>query len=111
MKIGEKINAVLYGTVDGDVITFSLDGKDYSEDIVSFGKEGEYTVYFRVERKYADTFNGSFKVNVTSEKQPASSGDGSSSTGGCGGSMGVYSCVVTVLSMAGTVLALKKKKE
>lgn len=111
VKIGEKINAVLYGTVDGDVITFSLDGKDYSEDIVPFGKEGEYTVYFRVERKYADTFNGSFKVNVTSEKQPASSSDGSSSKGGCGGSMGVYSCFVTVLSMAGTVLALKKKKE
>ncbi len=111
VKIGEKINAVLYGTVDGDVITFSLDGKDYSEDIVPFGKEGEYTVYFRVERKYADTFNGSFKVNVTSEKQPASSSDGSSSKGGCSGSMGVYSCFVTVLSMAGTVLALKKKKE
>ena len=95
-------------------MTFSLDGKTYGSEIAPFDKNGEYTVWFRLERKYADVVEGSFKVTVTGEKtsdgSQTSSGGSQTSSGekGCGSNAGVAVSVLPLI--IGFALSKRRKR-
>lgn len=106
-KVGESVEAVIDGRAEGDDVTFSLDGKTYENEIAPFEKNGEYTVWFRLERKYADVAEGSFTVTVTGEKTPDGS-QTSSEKKGCGSNIGVSFSVLPLI--IGFALIKKRKR-
>ena len=53
------------GVQDGDEVSYSVNGTDYSKNIVSFADAGEYTVYVKVEREGYYAYLGSGTVSIS----------------------------------------------
>jgi hypothetical protein len=104
VNVGEAWLPVVNNTIEGDKVTYYVNGVEFTT--FTFDKAGEYTVSFTVERKYADAFNGSFKVTVmeaSNESAQNSSSQGSKNA--CGGSMGAEGIII-VLAAAACVAAI-----
>lgn len=59
---GHSHSIKMFGIQDGDAITYSIDGENFSSEL-ALVEPGEYTVYFRVDRAYG-YFADSCKVTV-----------------------------------------------
>ena len=62
---GNSHTIAVEGVQDGDEVSYSVNGTDYSKNIVSFADVGEYTVYVKVEREGYYAYVGSGSVSIS----------------------------------------------
>ena len=113
VKVNEEWVPVIKNTLDGDKVTYLVNGAEVTD--FSFSEAGKYTVSFTVEREFADTYSGSFTVEVKAD-EPADSSQSSSSVTGkpnksCGGNVGAESFVfmLSAIACAVAITAVKRK--
>ncbi len=97
---GETVLSPIKNLLDGDKVTYTVNGVDY-EELPSFEEAGVYTVEYRVERKYTEDKRGSFTVTVKGN-EPSESGCGASITG---------SALLCCLMFAAAVLLKRNRKD
>lgn len=118
VKVGESVESAINGLIEGDIVTYTVDGENYTA-IPNFTQKGEYTVNYKVERTYAETVYGSFKVTVIeaegesttpveSESKIESNSKPNTSKKGCKGSFGGFGLCGLAL-VAGYALTKKRK--
>lgn len=108
VNVGEAWTPAVSNTLDGDKITYFVNGVEVTEFV--FNEAGEYTVSYTVERRFAETFNGTFKVTVM--KDDIESGDvGGKPAKSCGGSLGAESAmiIVAIAACAVAIVSVKRK--
>lgn len=100
LNLGETVLSPIKNLLDGDKVTYTVNGVDY-EELPSFEESGIYIVEYLVERKYADDKRGSFTVTVNGAEQSES---------GCGASIEAITWLCPLM-LASALILHKRKKE